>query len=332
MRQSLIWVLGVLVLYRFAGPGSAADNRSSTASDTLTLLFEENFADGLADQWQPNIPANWRVVECGDRYVYELVERGPDVTPRRPTSYSILTPYDVTSFELIVEAKCLTDSTNPYRDLCLFFGFQDSVHFYYTHFACMSDGAHNIIGLVDEADRVKINREPVGSSEARLRDNRWHRLKIRRDVDTGTIEAFIDDMTTPMLTTVDTTFNHGKIGVGSFDDVGYFTGLKLWGRKYESTNVRKSELETPHIFELAQNYPNPFNGSTNIEVVVPSLRHVSLNVLNIAGQEVSSLIFGRLSKGTHRFVWDASDMASGYYFCSLRSGDRTRTIPMLLIR
>lgn len=58
--------------------------------------------------------------------------------------------------------KCNTDPSNPYRDMCVIFHFQDAVHFYYVHFSASSDGVHNIIGLVNGKDRVKINAEPEG--------------------------------------------------------------------------------------------------------------------------------------------------------------------------
>jgi hypothetical protein len=113
--------------------------------------------------------------------------------------------------------------------MCIFFHFQDSTHFYYVHFAGTSDEVHNIIGLVDGSDRVKINAEPAGGSVFRLTDREWHAFKVVSNAETGEIRAYLDDMTKPLLTARDRTLGHGLVGVGSFDDTGAFDSLKLLG-------------------------------------------------------------------------------------------------------
>jgi len=50
------------------------------------------------------------------------------------------------------------------------------------------------------------------------------------DAETGEIKAYLDDMTTPILTANDKTLSHGFVGVGSFDDTGSFDDIKLWGK------------------------------------------------------------------------------------------------------
>jgi len=90
---------------------------------------------------------------------------------------------------------------------------------------------HLIIGLVDGADRVKINAEPAGASVFRLTDREWHAFKVVCDAETGEIRAYLDDMTEPILTARDRTLGHGLVGVGSFDDTGAFDDLKLRGAR-----------------------------------------------------------------------------------------------------
>jgi len=213
--------------------------------------------------------------------------------------------------------------------LCLFYGYQDSVHFYYTHFSAISSGNHNIIGIVNNADRKKISREAPGSSPTRLVDYNWHQLKISRNINTGEIKAYIDDLDTPILTAVDTTFKSGKIGIGSFDDTGAFAALKLWGELTEPTNVKNDYGHLPRTFTLSQNYPNPFNSSTTIEFTVPESQYVSLKIYNLNGHEVASPVSQYMQAGKHRLCWDASGMASGLYFCKL-SADRFCEIKQML--
>jgi len=193
------------------------------------LLAECNFENGSAAGWQPNDPSHWRVVGDGGSMVYELTASGEPGQVRAPTSWSLWAGQDVASFEFSGRVRCHTDPATAVRDMCIIFHFQDPTHFYYVHFAGASDGVHNIIGLVNGADRVKINAEPEGASIFRLTDREWHAFKVACDAGTGEIRAYLDDMTEPILTAWDRTLGRGLVGVGSFDDTGAFDDLKLRG-------------------------------------------------------------------------------------------------------
>jgi chitinase len=74
---------------------------------------------------------------------------------------------------------------------------------------------------------------------------------------------------------------------------------------------------TPDRFALLQNYPNPFNPSTNIVFTLSEPGDVQLNVYDVLGQRVASLLSGRLESGSHSAVFDGSKMASGVYYYQL---------------
>lgn len=210
------------------------------AEDELPLLVSYDFEDGKAQGWQPKTAENWQVVRIDGSLVYELISPGEQGEIRAPTSWSILPEHDITSFVFTGRLKCLAEASNPHRDICLFFHFKDPTHFYYVHFSASSDGLHNIIGLVNGADRIKINSEPPGESVFRLTDRDWHRFKLTYEAPTGEIKAFLDDMDTPILTARDKTLTHGHVGVGSFDDTGYFDDIALRGKKYETEGKKES--------------------------------------------------------------------------------------------
>jgi hypothetical protein len=211
--------LAALVLFAFAchskKPGAAA------------LVMSSDFEDGTAAGWEPNDPGHWRVANVGGSMAYELTAPGTQGTIRAPTSWSLLAGSDAASFELTGRLLCYTDPATAVRDMCVFFHFQDPTHFSYVHFAGSSDAVHNIIGLVNGADRVKINAEPTGGSIFRLTDRQWHRFKVVCDASTGEIRAYLDDMAAPLLTARDRTLTHGLVGVGSFDDTGAFDDIVL---------------------------------------------------------------------------------------------------------
>jgi len=199
--------------------------------DDFVVLAVGDFELGGAAGWRPNDPARWRVAQDGATKVYELAAPGEPGKFRAPTSWSVWEGHDMGSFDFSGRLRCDADPANDKRDMCVFFHFQDPEHFYYVHFSASSDAAHNIIGLVDGADRVKINAEPAGISPAQLTDRAWHSFKVTCDAGTGEIRAYLDDMSRPVLTAFDKRLNHGLVGVGSFDDTGAFDDLKLRGAK-----------------------------------------------------------------------------------------------------
>jgi hypothetical protein len=194
------------------------------------LLVSDDFEDGEAQGWRPNVPENWRVGEEGGTLCYQLTAPGTQGEVRAPTSWSLLQDFDVSCFIFTGRVRCESPVDNPHRDMVILFHYQDPTHFYYVHFSASSDELHNIIGLVDGKDRVKISLESPEESDARLMDMRFHDFKVTYDAETGDIKAYFDDMKTPILTAADKTFRHGLVGVGSFDDTGSFDDIKLWGK------------------------------------------------------------------------------------------------------
>ena len=76
-------------------------------------------------------------------------------------------------------------------------------------------------------------------------------------------------------------------------------------------------------FKLYQNYPNPFNPSTNIEYTLPNAANVKIEVFNITGQKIKTLINRYENAGLHSVKFDAADLPSGIYFYRLRSEEHT---------
>ena len=92
----------------------------------------------------------------------------------------------------------------------------------------------------------------------------------------------------------------------------------------------------PTDFALGQNYPNPFNPSTIIPYQLPMAAHVRLEVFNLLGQRLATLVDGVRSAGVHMVQWDATDAAgravgAGVYIYRLSVGDQTATRRMVLV-
>ncbi|MEW6413514.1 MAG: FlgD immunoglobulin-like domain containing protein [Candidatus Zixiibacteriota bacterium] len=132
----------------------------------------------------------------------------------------------------------------------------------------------------------------------------------------------------------------------------YLFGFHLWSTEraqarllidqmfgsYPATAVSSPSVELPNEFNLRQNYPNPFNPSTVIVFDLPRSSSVSLEIHNVLGQRVRTLVADRnLPAGTHTIEWDGNDgngvrVASGVYFYTLTAGANSAHRKMLLLK
>jgi hypothetical protein len=93
----------------------------------------------------------------------------------------------------------------------------------------------------------------------------------------------------------------------------------------------------PIRFALEQNYPNPFNPRTTIEFDMPRRSHVTIEVFNLLGQRIRTLIDENRAAGSHRVDWDGTNdlglsMATGVYLYKLTTGDISLSKKMLLLK
>jgi hypothetical protein len=85
-------------------------------------------------------------------------------------------------------------------------------------------------------------------------------------------------------------------------------------------------------FALHQNHPNPFNPSTTISFDLPTQSVVTLKIFNVLGQEVATLVDGKVDAGRHQEQWDAGRLASGVYFCRMSAGDYTAIRKLMMVK
>jgi hypothetical protein len=102
---------------------------------------------------------------------------------------------------------------------------------------------------------------------------------------------------------------------------------------YDETAVSiEDENDSPRNFALSQNYPNPFNPATQIQYTIPESGMVQLDVFNIMGQRVATLVSETMNAGTHTVSFDASNLASGMYLYRLQAGSVVLTKKMTLLK
>jgi hypothetical protein len=98
------------------------------------------------------------------------------------------------------------------------------------------------------------------------------------------------------------------------------------------TDIRDGSSELPRLSRLEQNYPNPFNAHTVISFDLPNTQQVNLDIYDISGRLVQTLINESCGSGTHSIAFDASGLANGIYMYRLRAEHVDITKRMILIK
>ena len=116
----------------------------------------------------------------------------------------------------------------------------------------------------------------------------------------------------------------GKTGLGQ-------TFISIYDLTKNSTAIEPAH-SVPKEFRLEQNYPNPFNPSTTISFTLAKASNVKLNIYNLLGQNVSSLIDRNMNAGLQSVAFDAKELSSGMYFYRLEAGSFISVKKMLLLK
>lgn len=213
---------------RFGAALMAAVVATSAGAQELPELFRDDFSQGIA-KWQPTDAAAWKVEKKGDLLALHQFKQSKYSPPFR-SPLNIAWVKDLAVADFVLEAKALsTGKDGAHRDMCLFWGYQDASHFYYAHLAKQADDRANQIFIVNGKERTKIS---ATSTKGTKWDDAWHSVKVVRKVADGSIAIYWDDMKTPIMTATDKTFAWGQVGVGSFDDTGYWTSVRLTGVRH----------------------------------------------------------------------------------------------------
>ncbi len=128
------------------------------------------------------------------------------------------------------------------------------------------------------------------------------------------------------------------------DDFGYFYTAGRINNDYGIVQISnrstitddplsvKSPLELPKDYRLGQNYPNPFNPSTVINYEVPNSGLVELDVYDLLGKQVASLVKSYMEPGKYNVSFDASNLPSGTYIYTIKAGNYVESKKMVLMK
>jgi hypothetical protein len=116
-------------------------------------------------------------------------------------------------------------------------------------------------------------------------------------------------------------------------------GQSEWHGPIQATvlSAVESSIELPTEFELMQNYPNPFNPTTTISYALPNRSDMTLNVYDVNGRLIRTLVNGVQSAGSHSVTWNGLNstgemVPSGLYIYRMSAGDFSKTGRMTLLK
>ena len=225
----VLWLAAALC----SPPASRAAEPAAKVPAGYQLQYEQNFSGASAlKDFVFTDPKAWRISIEAKSSSLELFSQC-DYQPahRSPLNIALLADRVFGDFVLEVE---LLSTVKPYghQDMCLFFGMQEPLKFYYVHLAVAADAhAHNVF-IVNNAPRKNFARETTPGIT--WGQEAWHKVRLERKLADGTIRVYFDDLTKPIMVAEDKTFAKGGIGFGSFDDLGKIGHVKIWAPKMEA--------------------------------------------------------------------------------------------------
>lgn len=130
------------------------------------------------------------------------------------------------------------------------------------------------------------------------------------------------------------TYPSACILIDPTDTCRVFAGVRssaVWVLDRRIVDINDNFANLPSVFSTS-NYPNPFNPSTTIEYNLPEAGQVNVDIFDIIGRKVTTLVNQYQQAGTHQVVWDAGGWASGLYFYKITTAAGSETKQIILLK
>lgn len=214
-NQRRVLLLGLMA----AAIVSALANPMGARSVLHAIHFTDNFSS--LGHWQFPYAEDWVIGTEGPLHYLHMLRNREPLVPRRPMQFALLKGVNVGSFSFQSRVR------RKGHSLLMVFNYVDTLHFYYTHLS-VDPGAkvdvHNGIFIVNGGPRRRIAGLEAAPA---LPDLNWHTIRVKRNIQTGSIQVFVDDGQSPRFSVIDRTFTCGQVGLGSFDETGDFADVHL---------------------------------------------------------------------------------------------------------
>ena len=111
-----------------------------------------------------------------------------------------------------------------------------------------------------------------------------------------------------------------------------YNGKRSFQVYSKAVSVENENKDIPTHFSLSQKYPNPFNPITNFEYAIPKKSLVRIEIIDIQGRVIQTLVNQTKEPGYYRISWDTSVHPSGVYFYRLQAGDFQQVRKCLIVK
>jgi hypothetical protein len=160
----------------------------------------------------------------------------------------------------------------------------------------------------------------------------------------GWLDAGVADFPALPQAALRLVINQSAQGICEVDELHVFPYSPDWNRPVSYLSQRLMQFsEFPEYiclgaedgterFSLPQNQPNPFNPRTVIRFQLPQTERVNLEVFDLGGRQVATLVQGILTAGEHEVPFSGESLPSGLYYYRLEAGDFRETRGMLLLK
>jgi len=194
------------------------------------LLFAGDTIEAFGLRWRAPVAADWKLEQASGGPVLHLLTAKPALQPRRPSQYVLADTPDYARVTVELEIKQEPEAARKRRtSVILVYAWRDENHFNYAHLSVdtgKQQPVHNGIFHVYGGDRVRISSE---EGPATLNGEDWHKVRLVYEGTTGRVEVYSNGKTSPSMRAVDLSLGAGKVGIGSFFDMGSFRAVKITG-------------------------------------------------------------------------------------------------------
>jgi hypothetical protein len=243
-------------------------------------------------------------------------------------------------YKVYRDGAMLSEITDPnvtmYDDLALDAG---SYEYYVTAVYDTGDSDPSNVVPVDVTLPVATNFNAVSQGPAQPNIMcTWTAPTADRDL----VQYHIFQDGTEVGTSTSTFFVHTGVATGVYEywvvveyDGGFMSGES--NHVTQLNHVSTGNPTVPLVTELSGNYPNPFNPTTAVKFSLNQATNVRIDVYNIKGEKVKTLVNEELEAAFHTIVWNGDDaygrnVGSGVYFYKMRAGKYTSTKKMILMK
>jgi len=210
-------------------------------------------------------------------------------------------------------------SQNSLADYRIIFGYKDEKNYNYLLIKQTTSRLVN----VDNGQSISI----AWTSDDGIPDAGYHRVDI--NLKGSQLNVMLDE-TTYLSANSSRLSAEGRIGFGSEKYAAFFDDI-LITRKQDYIGI-SHQGNQPAQFNLWQNYPNPFNPSTRIKFSLPKADYVKIEVYNLIGQKIITLLNQYMTAGLHNVEFNGQDLLSGVYWYKIETKDFQDVKKMILLK